>query len=225
MNIYIIRHAESEENAGTSASNDAALTPRGREQARRTGHWLSNLELRPRSLFVSPALRTLETADLIRESLPVDATVDPDLCEHGLLYGDDGLSGAEIETRFGRDLETRGTEQRSGYRLPADFTQSHGWARDLAGETKSDFVERALRVIERYGEGFRPGSPPIALVTHAHFGGFLLGTMLDIPSSMLSRRRMRQLNCGVTRIEFTESYRIVHFSNATAHLGDLVVSE
>ncbi len=213
VNIYIIRHGESEENAGASTSDDTALTLRGREQARRTGHWLSNLELRPRSLFVSPALRTMETADLIRESLSGDATVDPDLCEHGLLYENEGLSGTEIENRF------------EAFNLPASFPRSHGWARNRDGESKSGFVERVMRVIERYDNGFPPGSPPIALVTHAHFGGYLLGTILDIPASLLSKRRIRQLNCGVTRVEFTDSYRIIHFMNATAHLGDAIALE
>ncbi|MFP4510815.1 MAG: histidine phosphatase family protein [Spirochaetaceae bacterium] len=189
----------------------------------RTGRWLSSLEFRPKRLSVSPALRTLETADLILKTLKVDAFVDPDLCEHGLLYGDDGLSGAEIEARFGEHTGKR--ESRTAFHLPTDFPHSHGWALDLSGETKRDFLERATRVIRRYGEGYPPGSPAFALVTHAHFGGFVLGTMLDIPPAMLSKRRMRQVNCGVTRIEFTDSYRVVHFSNATAHLGDLVVHE
>lgn len=232
MNIYIIRHGESEENSGVSASGDAALTPRGREQARRTGRWLAGVDPQPTRILISPAVRTLQTAHLIRDALPVSAVVVPDLCEHGLLYDNDGLSGDEILSRFGSTAGTAGTELPPELELPADFPKTHGWARGLEGETKTAFVARVDRVLSRYvGDGYGdgagihdqdPGAPAIALVTHAHIGGFILGRLLDIPEHLLSKRRLRHMNCGVSRIEFTESYRQLHFANATWHLGDQI---
>lgn len=231
MDIFIIRHGESEENAGTSTSDDAALTPRGREQARRTGQWFAESELRPQCLFISPALRTLETAHFIRKTLPVAAVVDPDLCEKGLLYESPGLSGDEIRARFDSPegapggTEPGGTEQTQGLLLPEDFPRSTGWAGNTSDETKSEFVERAHRVLQRYVTEYAARFSAIGLVTHAHFAGFLLGALLDIPTHLISKRRLRHLNCGVTRIMCTEAYRLIHFMNATSHLGDLVVPE
>lgn len=242
MNIYIIRHGESEENSGVSSSGDAALTPRGREQARRTGRWLAGVYPQPTRIFVSPATRTLETARLIRDALAVSAVVDPDLCERGLLYDNDGLSGDEILSRFGSTAVTAGTELLPELELPAGFPKTHGWARGLEGETKPAFVARVDRVVSRYLGGYGDGNhgdrgdgagvhdqdpraPAIALVTHAHIGGFILGRLLDVPEHLLSKRRLRHMNCGVSRIEFTESYRQLHFANATWHLGDQVSAD
>lgn len=69
--FYFIRHAETEMNIQPhligGRSNHTKLTPRGERQAAAFGSWLADAPLRPDVIYVSPALRTRETARLIVE--------------------------------------------------------------------------------------------------------------------------------------------------------------
>lgn len=83
--IVVMRHAKTE----VSASSDRArrLTGRGRRDAHAAGAWLARLGIRPGLLLVSPAARTLATADIVvaameQEQPPTVRVVDE-------LYGAD----------------------------------------------------------------------------------------------------------------------------------------
>jgi broad specificity phosphatase PhoE len=217
MILYIIRHGQSGENDGSTGSHDSHLTETGIEQARRTGRWLAGLEQHgleetpPRTIFVSPARRTLETAREIAIQCGSAMHVLPGVCEYGNLYDDPGLTGSEIRT-----IVPDAT-------LPDSIRDDHGWASDLPGETKPDLLRRVDETIRFLTSAFPPGNAPVALVTHAHFSGFLLGRLFEIPPEVLSKNRLRLYNSGVAKIEFTESYKVMHFLNRTSHLRELAI--
>ena len=65
MHITVVRHAQSEANAGVAgAPIDCELTPLGRRQAEATGKWLvrANLDI----ILCSPYIRALETGKIGR---------------------------------------------------------------------------------------------------------------------------------------------------------------
>ncbi|MFW6228674.1 MAG: histidine phosphatase family protein [Alkalispirochaeta sp.] len=217
MILYLIRHGQSGENDGSTGSHDSHLTETGIEQARRTGRWLAGLdrhgleETPPRTIFTSPARRTLETAREIAAPCGSAMHVLPGLCEYGNLYDDPGLTGAEIRT-----IVPDAT-------LPDSIRDDRGWASDLQGETKADLLRRVDETIRFLTRTFPPGSEAVAFVSHAHFSGFFLGRLFQIPAEVLSQNRMRIYNSGVAKIEFTGSYKVMHFLNRTSHLGELAI--
>ena len=67
MKILLLRHAEAAPQYGNDF--DRALTEKGKKQVREVAASLSSLSLSEFEVVVSPARRTLETLDLLRESL------------------------------------------------------------------------------------------------------------------------------------------------------------
>lgn len=214
--LYLIRHGQSAENVRSSTSDDSPLTERGLLQAQQTAAWLADEDSRhgvtpagsavPAIIYTSPARRTLETAREITSACGASLTADPDMCEYGMLYGDSGLSGEEMRELVPQLI------------LPESVPLHSGWAGEYAGEEKAQMVNRVERTIERIFREHPPGSPSIAIVSHAHFSGFFLGRLLGIPVESLSRSRIRLFNCGIAAIEFTPEYRLMYFSNFTGHL-------
>lgn len=80
MDIVLVRHAEPAWIRDGLSVSDPGLTDRGRRQARATADRLSE-EPAFDELLVSPALRSLETAEHIARRLGIDTTVVDDLLE------------------------------------------------------------------------------------------------------------------------------------------------
>jgi len=217
MTLYLIRHGQSAEDPRSSTSDDSPLTDLGREQARRTAAWLADPKKLqrmtpagsavPSVVYTSPARRTLETARGIASACGAPLTVDPDICEYGMLYGDVGLSAAEMR-RIAPEVS-----------IPGGIPQEGGWAASHHGETKPHMVTRVEKTIQRISREHPPGSAPIAIVSHAHFSGFFLGRLLNVPVESLSESRIRLFNCGVAAVNFTSEYRVLHFANFVEHLN------
>mgnify|MGYP006289966923 FL=1 len=210
MTFYFIRHGESGENTGSTRDNDSILTAQGAQQAEQTASWLaSDTENNPLPLMVyaSPARRALATAVAIAGRCEAPLVVDPELCEYGMLYDAPGLTGRELASAHAE------------IRLPEGMSEDVGWASGWIGESKPELIARVQRVLERLLAAHPPGAGPVALVSHAHFTGFLLGRMFGIPEQLLSTNRLRLSNCGVSRVDVTPSYRQMHYANHTTHLS------
>jgi broad specificity phosphatase PhoE len=127
-----------------------------------------------------------------------------------MLYEAPGLSGDHLQSLAPRA------------ELPPGFPRDRGWAEHLHGEDKQQLHERVERSVKRYVEGSRGDaqkSPSVvAIVSHAHFGGFFLGRLFRIPVDQLSSNRLRLSNCGVSQVTVTDRYRQLEAGNHTAHL-------
>jgi phosphohistidine phosphatase len=64
--LILVRHAEA---GSATADRDRQLTPRGQRQAAAVGAWLVGAGITPDGVLVSPARRTLQTWDRLREAL------------------------------------------------------------------------------------------------------------------------------------------------------------
>ena len=96
MQLYLIRHAESENNArpGHLRVEDPAITAVGRLQAQQLANWTRTLKID--ALITSPFLRTLQTTQAVldAEALPVSVwhtVFERGGCYRG--YGDDACEG------------------------------------------------------------------------------------------------------------------------------------
>lgn len=67
--IFLMRHAKAEKSGAYFSDFERPLCPKGKEDAKNAGIFLSKLENPPQKLFFSPSLRTVQTFELINESL------------------------------------------------------------------------------------------------------------------------------------------------------------
>ena len=81
--LVLIRHGESEANAGLSNNPDCALTQRGIEQAAGLGRELARHDLSRFMALVSPYRRTVQTAEQIAASAPLQFEIDERIREWG----------------------------------------------------------------------------------------------------------------------------------------------
>ena len=81
--LLMVRHGESEANAGTSKDPDSPLTERGLAQARELAARLAAEDLAGFSGFTSPYRRAVQTAEALALSLGITFEVDESLREWG----------------------------------------------------------------------------------------------------------------------------------------------
>lgn len=74
MDLILWRHAEAKEG---EPDMERVLTGRGRKQARRTGEWLNRHLPDNCRILVSPALRTLQTAQELGRKFRIEARLAP----------------------------------------------------------------------------------------------------------------------------------------------------
>lgn len=67
MTLYLLRHAEAE--ALAASDHARRLTPKGEDQAERTGKFCRKHGIVPKVILTSPVTRALQTAKIVQESL------------------------------------------------------------------------------------------------------------------------------------------------------------
>lgn len=77
LEIYLLRHAHAG-NPSEWHGDDAKrpLSPKGRRQAERLGHFLAQRAILPDSIVCSPKLRAKQTAELVADALGTAVSVD-----------------------------------------------------------------------------------------------------------------------------------------------------
>ncbi len=215
MELYVIRHAESENNARPQEerTDDPTLSALGYRQA----EYLVNRirHMRPTRIFVSPFLRTLETiAPYIRETgQSVEAWID--LHEQGGVQagagngdyeGRPGMKRSEIEQGF------------PGVRLGDEFDEA-GWWKCRPWEDYESAQARAERVARRIHDDFGHTGERVVLISHGAFMRFLVGVILGTPG-MGHDRIDWFANTSVTRFLITPTYIHLALMNCTRHLPE-----
>lgn len=225
MEIYLIRHGESTNNALSDARQricDPPLTERGQQQARRVAERLQSLEwaqpqkvgnnaARLTHLYTSPMLRSLETAEAIRQATGLIPHVWLDLHEHGgiwLDYGDGrgpmglpGMAGSEMQERFPHFI------------LPAGLAEEGWWNRPW--EDDASAFARAHRVAEALLQRAETDER-LALVGHGAFGSSLISALLGLP--FVPYERFDQHNAAISRLDLTAQRVRLRFLNRVEHL-------
>ena len=165
MELYLIRHAQSQNNALPEEQriDDPGLTELGRQQAELLGKWIPTLGLT--QVITSPFLRALETAQSIYASTGLKPRVQTAIHEQGGccsgypkvgMVGCPGLNRHEIEQRF------------PGFHV-ADEINGDGWWQCQEYELRPQALRRAALVFQRTRDEFGHTSERVAYVTHADF--------------------------------------------------------
>ncbi len=213
MELFLIRHAQSENNALPEEQRveDPGITELGVQQAERLGAWIPRLELT--KVITSPFKRALETARRIHASTNLTPHVRTAIHEQGGCYrgypeigmvGRPGLNRSEIEERY------------PGFHV-ADDIDGDGWWRCQDYETQALAVQRAAEVWQATLQEFAHTDERVAYVMHADFKLLLLGQFhpqpLDVP-----------YNTSITRVVISGEGGRVADHNSVQHLPSDLLS-
>ena len=234
MQLYIIRHAQSTNNALFDPRErvcDPPLTELGRRQAQilaehlATGHDLDPYGNRSGApgygfdqLWVSPMWRALQTAQPIARALGLRVRVRLDIHEQGGIFLDHGAERGRVG--YPGRLRSEVLAEFPDYDLPDQLTDA-GWWRQGYEPPEACFVRAAGVLAELRGRA--AGEERIALLTHGAFiDAFLkalFGQALECPLFYYS------YNTAISRLQFHADGRIdVHYLNRVTHLPLALVS-
>lgn len=222
MQIYLIRHAQSENNALDADSIhtrkvDPDLTDLGYQQRERLADWLGNEsasgELDIKQLYTSAMYRSLLTSQPVGESLDMRPQIWLDLHEKGGLFaqkngharGYPGMTRADIADKF------------PAANLANDITE-RGWydtALGMEPETHSHY--RALKVAGLLRTRYETDAV-VALVSHAGFLDILIKALFDQLPSRRHTMRYYHNNTAITRIDIWRGQAALHYMNRVDHL-------
>jgi len=221
MRIYLIRHAQSENNILNQETMhrrkvDPDLTELGYQQRQRLADFLAapENELEITHLYTSPMYRSLLTAEPVAKALGLQPKIWIDLHEKGGMFqrqnghinGFNGMTRAAILNKF------------PDYQLP-DAVSDSGWydaSLGLEPETHSFF--RAIKVAKDLRERSHTNDV-LGLVSHAGFLDVLLKAIFaQLPSRPRTMRYYHE-NTAITRMDYWESRPILHYMNRVDHLS------
>lgn len=156
--LFVLRHGQTEWNVEGryQGRQNSPLTDRGKAQARRQGEILTSLENAPARVFVSPLLRTVETARLAMPWAENTWTLDPRLQE---------MDFGAWEGRLKSDLQNTQDPYDDN---PFWFFNSPG------GESFEDMENRVRAFLNDM-------DAPAIIVTHGGTSGFLRGIYMGLP--------------------------------------------
>ncbi len=220
MRVYLIRHAQSENNAlhphkPHLRKVDPALTALGFQQRDLLADHLagSRAAYGITKLYTSAMYRSLLTAHPLAEALDTQPMLWPDLHEKGGLFqqqngsfrGFRGMTRSEITSEF------------------PDYARTHLVAEDgwydasLGFEPEPHSFYRAIKVAGELQAG-RDSDDVIALVSHAGFLDILLKAIFgQLPSQAWSMRFYHE-NTAITRVNYDGDRPVLHFLNRVDHL-------
>jgi len=207
MQLYLIRHAQSQNNALPESQRveDPGITEVGRQQAERLAERVAGLGLT--KLITSPFRRTLQTVKPIHKATSLTPEVRIELHELGGCYsghtpesisGRPGMSRPEIEFEF------------PGFEVSPQI-DGKGWWGSKPRENEALARRRAEKLLQQTIAEFGSTDERVAFVMHADIKLLLLQQFhfewLDVPC-----------NTSVTTIRITSSECVLEDYNCTGHL-------
>lgn len=246
MRLYIIRHAQSANNAlwansGSSAdrSPDPLLTETGRQQAQRLAELLARTEPDAQTdpwdmteqrgfnishIYTSLMQRAVLTGAAVARALELPLVAWPDLHETGGIFKDD----LEAGHRIGLPGPNRAFFEASypDLRLPDSLTGNGWWNRPY--ESREEVRVRAQRVARQLFDRHGGTDDRVVIVTHGAFGHYLLSLLLDrtVPQSddrVPLYPWLHMSNTGITSLNYAEGYATLYYANRLDHLpGHLI---
>jgi broad specificity phosphatase PhoE len=231
MQLYLIRHAQSYNNALEDPRQrvaDPDLTEVGFKQAQLLADYAGNALEHSRGpqshapwqfthLYVSPMKRTLQTAQPLAKVLGIKPEVWVDIHEHGgiFLADEDGKT-----TGFGGLTATEISSTFADYTIPETITDTGWWNPEHGEETIPNFVTRAVRVAMALRER-ADSDDVIGLVSHAAFLDAMVKALLNQSPMAPSDLFYLHFNTGISRFDLTTEFggrlRMTYF-NRTRHL-------
>lgn len=233
MRLFIIRHAQSENNllwdlhqSNQGRNEDPAITDLGRKQARRLAKYLQmsrqefHKDWRVREkmgyeithLYSSLMLRALQTASAVAQVLELPILGRTDLFECGGIY----LDNEETGERLGQAGPTlRELSDKFPDLVAPEREADRGWW-NRPYELPEERVPRARRVIQSLTKVHGHTSDHVALVTHGAFYNALLTVLFKLPEEHNTWFGLN--NTAISSIDIWEDAVGINYLNRTEFL-------
>jgi 2,3-bisphosphoglycerate-dependent phosphoglycerate mutase len=219
LHLYLIRHAESENNAQPEhlRVEDPGITPRGVEQAEFLARWLAEHPLD--QVITSPFRRALQTVAPLFALKKHEVEVCCDVVERGGCYrgwhpgnweGGKGFSADEIAAFL------------PGVTVDARITAA-GWWANRPRETDAEAELRAEQTVAKLSARFAASKKRIAIITHAEFQRIMLEKMLSA-QSIAADSLGPICNAGITYVTLHDGRWKLQWFNAVTHMPSQLVS-
>lgn len=201
MDIYLIRHAESEGNINGrfNGVTDLPLSENGRKQALLLGSFLSDIQFN--KIYTSKLKRAYETAGL---SLPEHKG---EFIRLGQL---NEINGGDWEKVKWTDLPSKWPEQFRNWEEQPELTQMPN------GESVAELSERSITIFTKIIKNGN-AADSIAIFTHGTVIKALIAHILKLPLSSLRDIAWYE-NASATKVVFIDNRCIIEFFNEHSHL-------
>ncbi|TWT76567.1 phosphoglycerate mutase [Planctomycetes bacterium CA13] len=216
MQLYLIRHAESANNAKPifERIEDPPITARGRLQSQHLADWTKSLKID--ALITSPFLRSLQTTRHIVDRVPQKVHIWHNVFERGGCfrgYRPDQTEGGIGLGPAGIRKEASSSEDDC---IVDETILDSGWWGGKDRETNEEAITRAREVVHRFIETFRDSGKIVVAVIHADFKRCLLDQMLSETTHVGSLGPM--VNTGITKVRYNGNRWQLHSLNSISHL-------
>jgi 2,3-bisphosphoglycerate-dependent phosphoglycerate mutase len=221
MQLYLIRHAESENNARPTRQRveDPGVTALGKRQAERLAEWMATLKVDV--MVTSPFLRTLQTAQAVMHRTEYRLDIWHDVFERG------GCFRGYDETTYvgamgmGREAILRVMNHHAVRCVLDERIGDAGWWGGKDRETDDQARLRAKQICDRLVHQFR-NNEVVALLIHADLKRLMLAEML---SGIVDITRLGPIrNVGITKLNWGgENWQLDYFNSVT-HLPDELIT-
>ena len=214
MELYLIRHGQSTNNAGLPHVADPPLSNLGKQQAYYAGKALQREGIS--RLYCSPMLRALQTAEIIGDILSLVPHVYIGLHEwDGIWEESVGRFGATLPGLTRSEMK----EVCPNVVLPQGVTDE-GWL-----FTQWENVELMLQQADRNATNFiarletthAEADERVAAISHGGFLSTLIGTCFNLPSNDDSDRFAHH-NAAISKIRGTARGTQLRYSDRICHL-------
>jgi broad specificity phosphatase PhoE len=206
MNIYLVRHGESEANAQqVKQGTGGNLSTQGKQQAKFLAERLSRISLE--NIISSPVLRTKQTADIINKKLNLPLTYSPLFVER--------KTPTEL---IGKPLQS--PEVTNAMQKMYDNYSDNEWHYSDE-ENFSDLKTRAMSGLKELAEST---SKNRLVVTHGAFlrvliACVIMGNTLTSAEYLKFNSTLKATNTGITLIRYINSEWQLIIWNDHSHLG------
>ena len=224
MHLYLIRHAQSENNVLTASmlserKVDPDLTPLGYQQRTRLAEYLANErdvfgeKFAITRLYTSAMYRSLLTTQPIAAALDLRPALWLDLHEMGGMFLEQNGQGCG----FGGMTRSSIAREFPDYQLPEALTERGWYDASMGRETDTHSLFRAIKVARELHE-LRDTDEVIALVSHGGYLDKLLKAIFDQLPSRPHTMHYYHDNTAITRINYFRSGPVLHYLNRVDHL-------
>lgn len=246
MELYYIRHGQSQNNAGWKnpeyqENPDPSLTELGIKQAHLLAEFLKEHQTitdhkgwNPQNrygfglthIYTSLMERAVTTAAPTAQALGIPFTAWKEIHEEGGIY-----SREDKDNPFGLSGKPRSFFEKNfpGLKLPADLDESGWWNRPLEPtEERQQRADQFLAdLIARHGDKEDQPVERIALVSHGGFFMHLMCAMLNLPwrQAALGMKSWFLLdNCSISRFDILKDEIVISYLNRMDHLPDHLIT-
>lgn len=248
MKLYLIRHAESANNAIVTGRgdwsgrvSDPELTERGHQQAQRLAEHLTNPSAETRQhpvltgdgealsfalthLYCSLMTRSILTAQYIAEACDVRPVAHPDIFEKGGIY-EESVDGTKTGGPGPGQAYFR--ERFPALELPDSVGEGGWYNRDY--ENEELFLRRIEQVLKDIKRRHAGTEDHVAMVVHGDFIDQFLNEVTGFTRRPENYQSIWEGNWGlhntsITRIDFLSGAEVVVYTNRLDHLPPSLLS-